>query len=218
MGQLGLGDRRPVQCRPQRVVATLEHVRIVAVAGGETHSLAVDDEGAIYSFGAGEAGDRAGWCGGWLGHGCNEETKIPQRITALAGHRVVAVAAGRRHSLALVDGGHIFSFGAGELGKLGHNSTLGHWLPRRVEALASERVVGISAGDSHNLCALADGRIFAWGAGALGLEPSQLIEQPLPAHEAFGSAGNYEGLLGDEILRRQSRRPLEVRLPHEPRE
>ena len=207
MGQLGHGGREE-ELSP-RAVAALAGTRVVGLAGGEHHSLVVDDSGAVYSFGAGEASERAGWLGGWLGHGSLEEQRVPKRIQALRGKRVVAVAAGSRHSLVLVDGGVVYSFGDGDGGKLGHGDVRFQWVPTRLHSLAAERVVCITAGESHSLCVLSDGRVFGWGSGAVGLGP-QLTEYP-PVQ--FGSAGNYEWAPGDGLLNRQARTPLLLQFP-----
>lgn len=53
VGQLGHGVRSD-EMKPRRV-ETLRGERIVAIAGGEHHSLCVDGSGVCYSFGAGEA-------------------------------------------------------------------------------------------------------------------------------------------------------------------
>lgn len=203
-GQCGHGARAAV-LSPQ-VVAALSGVRIVAVAGGEYHSIVVDDNGTAYSFGAGEANDRGTWVGGWLGHGDYEEQPMPRPIGALYRRRVVSVAAGRHHSVLLVDGGELWTCGDGEGGKLGHGSTRSHWLPQRIHAL-TQRVASASAGDSHSLCVLRDGRVFGWGSGSFGI--GTLAEYPA---RTVGTAGNYEEAPVDELLNRQAHVPLEVQL------
>lgn len=45
---------------------------------------------------------------------------MPRRVDALAGERVVGLAGGEAHSIAITDEGAVFSFGAGGDGRLGH--------------------------------------------------------------------------------------------------
>ena len=206
MGQLGHGDREerlaPVP------IAALAAERIISAAGGENHTLVVSDSGAAFSFGAGGAG-RLGH-GPDVGHGIMEELLLPKRIDAFCGMRVLAVAAGAEHSLALVDGGAVFTFGAGTSGKLGHGDARFQWLPTRVAALHGETVVAIAAGNSHSLCALRDGRVFGWGSGGLGLglqpaeHPSTTFDHP-PA--TVGSAGN-QFVPAASLLSRQTLLPV----------
>lgn len=107
-GQLGHGVRGD-ELLP-KVVEALRGTRIVGLAGGEHHSLVTDDTGGCYSFGAGQARFNHGseWLGGWLGHGSLEEELAPRRIDTLRHARVARVAAGSRHSVFLIDGGHVY--------------------------------------------------------------------------------------------------------------
>ena len=41
-------------------------------------------------------------------------------------------------------------------------------LPKKVEALAGQRVVALSAGWQHGLALTADGAVFTWGKGERG--------------------------------------------------
>ena len=199
-----------------RIVDSLRGVKVVEAAGGEHHSLCVDDAGAVYSFGAGDYGERGTWLGGWLGHGSLDEERLPTRITGLHGRRVLAVAAGARHSLVLTDGGVVYSFGAGDGGKLGHGDTSMQWVPVRVRGLAG-RVAAVSAGESHSLCALKDGGgVFGWGAGpGVGADSEAMADSDsadLTWVNSTGSAGNYEWAPGDGLLARQAHAPLRLDL------
>lgn len=65
-----------------------------------------------------------------------------------AGTRVVAVAAGMEHSLALTEGGEVYSWGTSEHGRLGHGSPTGLHLfgsavefkPRLIRAFEALRI------------------------------------------------------------------------------
>ena len=51
--------------------------------------------------------------GGYLGHRSLDDAPTPRRVAALAGVRIVAAAAGTRHSLVLAADGTVYSFGDG---------------------------------------------------------------------------------------------------------
>ena len=51
----------------------------------------------------------------------------------LAGVRVVGVATGCNHSIALAADGRVFTFGRGQYGALGHGDQQNEWTPRVVE-------------------------------------------------------------------------------------
>ena len=99
----------------------------------QSHSLALTTEGALFSFGCGGSGQ--------LGRGDAVHQPQPKRVAALAKERVVSVAAGNYHSLALTVEGALFSFGSGEEGQLGHGDWATQLQPKQVAALTKERVV-----------------------------------------------------------------------------
>ena len=86
----------------------------------------------------------------------------------MAGKRVLAVAAGWSHSLALTADGAVWSWGCGYQGRLGHGDQQSQLLPKKVETLAGQRVVAVSAGSSHSLALTADGAVWSWGEGIFG--------------------------------------------------
>ena len=86
----------------------------------------------------------------------------------LASAFVVAVSAGGDHSLALAADGAVWSWGWGDFGNLGHGDEQDQLLPKKLEALASRRVVAVSAAAVHSLALTADGAVFAWGKGDSG--------------------------------------------------
>jgi len=127
---------------------------------------------------------------GLLGHGegvtqLNTPTRLP---STLGGERAVSVSAGDFHSLALTADGAVWSWGWGDESRLGHgDEQLVQLLPKKVEALAGERVVAVSAGDCHSLALTADGAAWSWGYGEDGqLGHGDWQDQLLPKKvEAF---------------------------------
>eukprot|EP00966_Prymnesium_polylepis_P248040 5735447-Prymnesium_polylepis.1 len=83
-----------------------------SVSAAHTHTLALSEDGAVYSFGWGFDGR--------LGHGNEEDQLTPRVIEGLLGVRACAVAAGGGHSLVLAASGAVYSFGFGGRGQLGH--------------------------------------------------------------------------------------------------
>ena len=70
--------------------------------------------GEVCSFGEGDEGALA------LGHGAKAKQCVPTLVLALQGkHPVVQASAGGSHSLALSEGGEVYSFGRGLKGQLG---------------------------------------------------------------------------------------------------
>jgi len=149
-------------------------------AAGDMHSVFIVGEGRLSSCGCPPA-----HVPGLLGHGegvtrLNTPTRLP---STLGGERAVSVVAGGRHNLALTSSGAVWSWGQGGCGKLGHGDHEDQWQPTMIEAFAGQRVVAVSAGDSHSLAITADGALRSWGWGGfgqLGHGDNQQQDQLLP--------------------------------------
>ena len=183
-------------------VPALPSVRIVSVFVGSFHTLALSHDGVPYSFAVDSAAVEGildlTVC--LLGHGddasSRELSSTPRPVSALAGTRVVAVAAGSWCSLFLGEAGTVFSCGASR--QCGHLSLSEdpfgierRAYPRAIEALGAMRVGAISAGSTHNLVLVVQGAegvggsIYSFGTtsgqalGALGFGEDVEV-QPTP--------------------------------------
>lgn len=149
--------------------------------------LTTDPESNLYMCGVGS--------GGRLGTG-DDVTRFTYTCIeegALAGKRVVAVALGQNHTLAISSEGEIFSWGTSTYGQLGYS------LPRPVSndeepvcatprqifgPLKRETIIGVAASAIHSV-AYTPTSLFCWGKneGQLGLMDSDsrsLAIQPVP--------------------------------------
>ena len=142
-----------------KLVASLQGQQVVQVSAGDFHSLALVRGGDVYSFGAGSFGR--------LGHGNQLNQLLPKLIAALQGTRVVQVSAGQMHSLALAEGGEVYSFGRGRHGQLGHGDVEDQLVPTLIPATATRqgRVVEVAAGARWSLLLQEDGEVASLGSG-----------------------------------------------------
>ncbi len=98
--------------------------RIMGVSAGEAHSMALDVNGCVYTWGDNQHGQ--------LGDGTNEQRLVPVRVVGHDRNRngihdanegylenIVAIAAGYWHSLAIDANGTIWTWGKGSAGRLG---------------------------------------------------------------------------------------------------
>ncbi|XP_045760290.1 probable E3 ubiquitin-protein ligase HERC2 isoform X8 [Maniola jurtina] len=161
-GRLGLGHSNNVST--PRANPYLSHVlvRRVAVHSGGKHALALTADGKVYSWGEGEDGK--------LGQGNRITLEAPRIIESLSGERVVGIACGSAHSACVTARGHLYTWGLGEYGRLGHGDDVTQLLPKMVEALAGFRVIQVACGsrDAQTLALTACGKVFSWGDGDFG--------------------------------------------------
>ncbi|KAL8162107.1 hypothetical protein V2J09_013596 [Rumex salicifolius] len=157
-GRLGLGPGRgPDQTGglsiPSKVKAL--SVPVAAVSCGGFFTMAITEEGQLWNWGA-NSNYELGRCdkvGGWQ----------PRPVANLEGVRIIQVAAGGYHSLALTDDGEVLSWGHGGHGQLGHSSIQNEKVPKRIDALADKKIVFIACGGSSSAAITEDGKLYMWG-------------------------------------------------------
>jgi len=86
-GQLGVGS---TQDRPTPVAVASPHLRFHRLAGGSAHSLAMDNQGNLYGWGANDSFQ--------IGGSDVAGSLVPRSVPGLSG--VTRIAAGDRHSVA----------------------------------------------------------------------------------------------------------------------
>lgn len=181
-GQCGVPGSLPSHTAvPQRVQGLMGR-RVTLISCGRVHSVAVEENGNLHSWGSGDDGV--------LGHGDTVSRAVPTLCARLAGNHVAAVACGSRHTLALTRCGTLYSWGWGVYGQLGHGDAQSRLEPTAV-ALGEEGavIVQLACGYRHSMALLAeqgdgDARTtWAWGwgrHGQLGLGEWQDEMRPQP--------------------------------------
>lgn len=129
-GQLGHNSRND-ESWPRVVEALSEHF-ISRVVGGWRHTLAIDTEGHLFSWGWNKFGQ--------LGTGGFQDEVEPRVVEAVAGETAVVVSAGWRHSCVVTAEGSLFSWGRGCNGQLGYGGSSDRDVPQRVATLAKGHI------------------------------------------------------------------------------
>jgi alpha-tubulin suppressor-like RCC1 family protein len=92
-------------------------VKVASLSCGEQHTLFLADDGSVYSCGMAEYG-RLGILENW-----NTDVLVPLALTEVFdGERAVQVSAGFNHSMALTEGGKVFSWGRNDQGQVSDKS------------------------------------------------------------------------------------------------
>ncbi|XP_054996003.1 probable E3 ubiquitin-protein ligase HERC6 [Sorex araneus] len=171
-GQLGRqGGAREEQPVPISAVKTL---KFDLVSCGRDHCLAVARSGRVFAWGACSEGQ--------LGIGeVTASVHIPRTIKSLKGIRIIQVSCGDHHSLALTEGGQLFSWGSNSHGQLGLGEEgPSQAEPRPVRSLQGIPLAQVAAGGAHSFALSLSGTSFGWGsngAGQLALSGREVPEQ-----------------------------------------
>ncbi|KAM9300223.1 E3 ubiquitin-protein ligase HERC2 isoform 4-T5 [Morus bassanus] len=154
-GRLGHGDNT-TQLKPKMVKVLLGH-RVIQVACGsrDAQTLALTDEGLVFSWGDGDFGK--------LGRGGSEGCNIPQNIERLNSQGVCQIECGAQFSLALTKSGVVWTWGKGDYFRLGHGTDVHVRKPQVVEGLRGKKIVHVAVGALHCLAVTDTGQVYAWG-------------------------------------------------------
>ena len=160
-GQLGdnttMGQPVPVAVNTNSGVSALYGKKVVAIAAGGGHSLALCSDGTLAAWGYNAYGQ--------LGDGTTTQRKAPV---------LVNMSSGSVHSLALCSDGCVVAWGDNVDGQIGDNTTTTREAPTAVNtnlglsALFGKTVVAVAAGWGYSLALCSDGALTAWGNNEVG--------------------------------------------------
>jgi len=157
-GQLGLGEDIMERSRPALVKGLENCVDIVA---GGMHSVALDTEGQVWTFGCNDEGS--------LGRLTADEDEcfVPGKVSIPG--KVVAISAGDSHTAALTEDGEVYGWGtfrdsSGPIGFVQFKQL--RFEPVRL--LPWSRVVKIASGADHLVCLTDKGEVLTMGNSEQG--------------------------------------------------
>ena len=164
---------------PKNIIE-LNDKNIISVSCGNEHTLALSDDGSVYSWGWGQDGV--------LGYdNIDDVIYTPTKIKSLNKRKIKIkeIACGSIHNLLIDNLGQVYSFGCSKGGQLGleinvleklfkqynkgkkeENSFI--FNPMIIDSLSNVFIKKISSGEAHNLALSNDGKCYSWGFGANG--------------------------------------------------
>jgi alpha-tubulin suppressor-like RCC1 family protein len=155
---------------------------VTSIAAGGSHTLAQLADGTVRSWGSNLYGE--------LGDATTTDRSVPTVVAEIpsGGSPAIGLAAGARHSLALVGDGRVLAWGRNEFGQLGDASTVASSVP--VRAALPGKVDRIVAGSAHSAVLLGNRTLRTFGENLLGQLgdgtlgagtslPSLVLEDPL---------------------------------------
>ncbi|KAJ3690581.1 hypothetical protein LUZ61_019745 [Rhynchospora tenuis] len=171
-GQLGTGSaRNEIEASP--VLCLVSDVTNVVCGADFTVWLSSVEGSSILTAGLPQYGQ--------LGHGTDNEYNMkdssvklayeaqprPRAIVAFSEKKVVKVACGTNHTVAVDSSGFVYTWGNGGYGRLGHREQKDEWVPRMVEVFQKHNVLPpnavVSAGASNCACTAGGGQLYMWG-------------------------------------------------------
>lgn len=150
--------------RTPKEVSDLEN--IVHCSFGEKHSLALDENGTVWTWGVTTVGR--------LGRPTNKVVDPTPRQVIIPqlpeGSKVVHVAAGSDFNALVLNTGQLFTWGCGDDGKLGHNGFMHMFRPQLVLNILRQhqKVIQVSCGRSHMLVLSSAGLVYSSGESSHG--------------------------------------------------
>lgn len=158
---------------------------IVDISCGSSHTLAVDVNGAVSSWGNGQ--------GGRLGHNSEVGENQPRRIEGggadgLGGQPVRYIEAGDASSACITADKRVFFWGSGLNGRLGNGGKQDALVPELSLELKKKQVKAIFKGTNTTFAIFDSGKVCGWGSsknGKLGFELPQGKNYALPREVTF---------------------------------
>ncbi len=179
-GQLGDGTHRDFSS-PIDITAKfdLKNDKIVEISAGKIHSMAVSEQGRVFTWGNNEYGE--------LGNDATKESNLPIDITAnfnLKNDKIASISAGYSHSMALSEQGRIYVWGNNDDGQFGDGSTKGSYTPIDITLsinIKNDNVKEVIASRSNSMIITSSGVLYVVGTnqlGQCGINASLIITNP----------------------------------------
>jgi RCC1 and BTB domain-containing protein len=133
---------------------------VTAICCGSSRTLLLTNLGEVYSF------DYNGHFG--FGYNPNNLITVPVRVNGFNNEKIIAIACGSQHCLALSQSGRVFGWGNNNFGQLGFGQNVGSQNSPKLIQLNAISIKQIACGACHSLLLTTDGDVLAFGLNNFG--------------------------------------------------
>lgn len=149
-----------------RNIATLNGKNICKLTAFSSHTLALTNDGRVYSWGSGKSLQL-----GYPNNASQIQTE-PKLIASLIDLKVkvIDISCGMAHSLIVSDVGYVYTFGNGTSGRLGHGDQGEKTSPTLIKSLAMSNkfIVSGACGSTFNILIDDQGKMYSFGKNNVG--------------------------------------------------
>ena len=138
---------------PVKVVWNDAVPEIVKVAGGTSHTCAIDKDGLTYCWGVNSKGQ--------LGDGTTETRNVPVRVKTAFVFK--DISAGFEHTCGVENNGDVYCWGSNITDQLGNNSENDSYEPVKVSFTEDVKIESVSCGHRHTCAVDVAGNTWCWG-------------------------------------------------------
>lgn len=153
-----VGDGTTTQRNTPTKVILPSGIKPIQISGGESHSMAICNDGNLYAWGRNNNGQ--------LGDGTNVNKLIPTKSIFPNGVKAKRVSLGLSVSTAIGDDGELYTWGDDswlQCGGIGSGTT-----PRKATLASGVKPTQLSCGPYHVMAIGDDGNLYTWGNSQYG--------------------------------------------------
>jgi len=147
-------DDTSTQCVPKKL-DSLNMYHIIGASSGHKHSIVLDRNGHLYTFGTSTTGA--------LGHGAIDKLDFPMKVDYLASNHIhiTQISAGVDMSIAVSKHGHVYAWGLSTEGRLGLPNNIERFtrIPSKVP-FEGGKVIDAECGYIHSCLVCVDGTVY----------------------------------------------------------
>ena len=155
-----LGDATLIDKDEPTLIEHPEEKTWQSVSAGDSHTLAIDIDGNLYTWGSNAYGQ--------LGDGTTENKSTPTLIVNPTEAEWVYASGGEYHSFAIDSDSNLYTWGGNSFGQLGDNSITQRDIPTLITHPTSGTWSAVSGGGSHSIAMDTDSNLYTWGFNFYG--------------------------------------------------